>query len=126
MLKKIIAVFAMLLASVAFAAVDANKATTTDLDSVKGIGPVTSKLIVTEREKGPFKSWEDFVSRVKGIGDSRATKLSADGLTIDGASYKGPTTAPKSVTEKVKDGARTAVDKTKAVATDVKDKVTGK
>lgn len=126
MLKKIIAVFAMLLASVAFAAVDANKATPTDLDGVKGIGPVTSKLIVNEREKGPFKSWEDFISRVKGIGDSRATKLSAEGLTIDGASYKGSTTAPKTVTDKVKDGARTAVDKTKAAATDVKDKVTGK
>ncbi len=124
MLKKIIAVLAMLLASVAFAAVDANKATPTELDSVKGIGPVTSKLIISERDKSPFKSWEDFVSRVKGIGDSRAAKLSAEGLTIDGASYKGP--APKTVTEKVKDGAKTAVDKTKDVAKSVSDKVTGK
>ena len=126
MLKKIIAVFAMFLASVAFAAVDANKATPAELDSVKGIGPVTSKLIISEREKGAFKSWEDFISRVKSIGESRATKLSAEGLTIDGATYKGPATASRPVGDKVRDGARTAVEKTKETARDAKDKVTGR
>ncbi|MCZ2498253.1 helix-hairpin-helix domain-containing protein [Xylophilus sp. Kf1] len=126
MLKKIIAVFAMLVASVAFAAVDVNKSTPAELDGVKGIGPVTSKLITAERDKGPFKDWDDFISRVKGVGDSRATKLSAEGLTINGASYKGSTAAAKPVGEKIKDGARAAADKTKEVAKDAKDKVTGK
>lgn len=128
MLKKIIAVFAMLVASVAFAAVDINKGTPAELDSVKGIGPVTSKLITTERAKAPFKNWDDVIARVKGVGDSRATKLSAEGLTVDGASYKGSTTpaATKPVSEKIKDGAKTAADKTKEVAKDAKDKVTGK
>ncbi len=126
MLKKIIAVFAMLVASVAFAAVDANKATPAELDGVKGIGPVTSKLITTEREKGAFKNWEDFVSRVKGVGDSRATKLSAEGLTINGASYTPPAGGTKTVTQKVEDGAKAAAAKTKSVAIEAKDKVTGK
>lgn len=129
MLKKIIAVFAMLVASVAFAAVDVNKATPAELDGVKGIGPVTSKLITTERDKGSFKSWDDFIARVKGVGDSRATKLSAEGLTVDGAAYKGTsasTPSAKPVTEKIKDGARNAAEKTKEVAKETKDKVTGK
>ncbi len=126
MFKKIIAVFAMLAASVAFAAVDANKATPAELDSVKGIGPASSKLITTERAKGPFKNWDDFISRVKGVGDSRATRLSNEGLTIDGASYKGTTTASKPMTEKIKDGTRNAVEKTKEIGKDAREKVTGK
>jgi competence protein ComEA len=89
MLKKILAVLAMLFfAAVAMAAVDVNKADQAQLDSVKGIGPVTSKLIMSERKKGEFKDWKDFVDRVKGIGESRAAKLSAEGLTVNGTSYK--------------------------------------
>ena len=89
MLKKILAVLAMVFfAAVAMAAVDVNKADQAQLDSVKGIGPVTSKLILSERKKGGFKDWKDFIDRVKGIGESRAAKLSTEGLTVNGTSYK--------------------------------------
>jgi competence protein ComEA len=88
MLKKILAVLVMLYAALAMAAVDVNKGTEAELDAVKGIGPVTSKLILSERKKGNFKSWEDFIERVKGVGDARASKLSAEGLTVNGAAYK--------------------------------------
>ena len=89
MLKKILAVLAMLYAAASFAAVDVNKATAAELDSVKGIGPTTSKTIVDERKKhGDFKSWEDFISRTKGIGESKASALSKEGLTVNGAEYK--------------------------------------
>lgn len=89
MLKKILAVLAMLYAAASFAAVDVNKATAAELDSVKGIGPTTSKTIVDERKKhGEFKSWEDFISRTKGIGESKASALSKEGLTVNGAEYK--------------------------------------
>jgi competence protein ComEA len=88
MLKKLLAVVLALLATLAMAAVDVNKATEAQLDSVKGIGPVTSKLIMAERKKGEFKSWEDFIERVKGVGEGRAEKLSAEGLTVNGATYK--------------------------------------
>jgi competence protein ComEA len=96
MLKKILAVAAMLFyAAVSFAAVDVNKATEAELDAVKGIGPVTSKLIMSERKKGEFKSWEDFIKRVKGVGEGRAEKLSAEGLTVSGASFKGAAATKK-------------------------------
>ncbi|RYF35646.1 MAG: helix-hairpin-helix domain-containing protein [Comamonadaceae bacterium] len=88
MLKKILASLALLFAFAAMAAVDVNKATEAELDSVKGIGPGTSKLILDERKKGSFKSWDDFISRVKGVGDKRAENLSEAGLTVGGTSYK--------------------------------------
>lgn len=88
MLKKLLAILFMFSTALAMAAVDVNKATEKELDAVKGVGPVTSKLIMAERKKGEFKNWQDFIARVKGIGDSRAAKLSAEGLTVNGAAYK--------------------------------------
>ena len=95
MLKKLVAVLLMLIATVAMAAVDVNKATDAELDSIKGIGPITSKLITAERKKGEFKSWQDFIDRVKGIGDDRAAKLSAEGLTVNGTAFKAATATKK-------------------------------
>jgi competence protein ComEA len=87
MLKKILAALAMLYAAAAFAAVDVNTAKASDLDGVKGIGPVMSKRILDERKKGKFKDWPDLVSRVKGLGANSAAKLSAEGLTVDGKAF---------------------------------------
>ena len=88
MFKKILAVVAMLFyTALALAAVDANKATEAELDSVKGIGPGTSKLILEERKKGEFKSWDDLIDRVKGVGETRAKNLSEAGLTVGGKAY---------------------------------------
>lgn len=88
MLKKILAILVMLYATLAMAAVDVNKGTEAQLDAIKGIGPVTSKMIVSERKKGDFKNWEDFIERIKGVGETRAAKLSVEGLTVNGAAYK--------------------------------------
>lgn len=88
MFKKILAFLSAMAMVSAFAAVDINKGTEADLNSIKGLGPAKSKLILDERKKGEFKSWEDFISRVKGFGEASATKLSAEGLTVGGASYK--------------------------------------
>jgi competence protein ComEA len=94
MFKKFLAVLAFLMSTaMAMAAVDVNKATEAELDSVKGIGPGTSKLIMTERKKGEFKNWDDFVTRVKGVGEKRATHLSEAGLTVGGQAYKPAATA---------------------------------
>jgi competence protein ComEA len=93
MLKKILAVVAMLYAAATFAAVDVNKATAAELDSVKGIGPAISGRIVDERKKGNYKDWNDFIERVKGVGEGNAAKFSADGLTVGGAAYKGAAAA---------------------------------
>ena len=93
MLKKILALLAMLYAAASFAAVDVNKATAADLDGIKGIGPVMSKRIIDERKKGDFKNWDDLMVRVKGIASPTAAKYSAGGLTVNGADYKNPALA---------------------------------
>lgn len=79
--------------AVAMAAVDANTANAADLDSVKGIGPSTSNRIMDARKTAPFKDWADFVERVPGIGPGNAAKLSDNGLTINGQTYKGAASA---------------------------------
>ena len=94
MFKKLLVFFAAITVAVAFAAVDVNKATPAELDGIKGIGPAISGKIVDERKKGNFKSWEDFIERVKGIGEGNAAKFSAEGLTVSGAGYKGAVAAP--------------------------------
>jgi competence protein ComEA len=89
MLKKILVIVAMLYASIAFAGVDVNKATAAELDGIKGIGPGISTKIIDERKKGNFKDWTDFIDRVKGIGEGNAAKFSTEGLTVNGAGFKG-------------------------------------
>lgn len=100
MLKNILAVAAMLFASLSFAAVDVNKATAAELDGIKGIGPGISTKILDERKKGNFKDWNDFVARVKGVGDGNAAKFSAEGMTVNGAAFKGAAAAPTAKEEK--------------------------
>ena len=95
MLKKILAIVAMLYAAVAFAAVDVNKATAAELDGIKGIGPGISTKILDERKKGNFKDWNDFIERVKGIGETNAAKFSAEGMTVNGQGFKGVAAAAK-------------------------------
>ncbi len=69
------------------APVDVNKATQAELQTIKGIGPRMSAKILDERKKGNFKDWNDMVDRVAGVGPGNATKMSAQGLTVNGASY---------------------------------------
>ena len=89
MLKKILAFVAMLYVAICFAAVDVNKGSAAELDSVKGIGPTLSSRIVDERKKGNFKDWNDLITRVKGVGDKNAVKLSEAGLTVNDSTFKG-------------------------------------
>ena len=138
MFKKLVAFFAAMSLVAAFAAVDVNKASEAELDGVKGIGPVTSKLIISERKKGEFKNWDDFVTRVKGVGDKSAAKFSAEGLTVSGTAYTGVGAADakvkakadaktdKPVTEKAKDAAVATKDAVKETAKDAKVAMTPK
>ena len=141
MFKKLLALVATLYVSMAFAAVDVNTATSAELDSIKGIGPVKSALIMSERKKKPFKDWNDFVTRVKGVGTDSAATFSASGLTVNGASFKASTDAQaksdkkadkaekaekkadKPVTEKAKDAAVATKDAVKGAAVSTKDAV---
>jgi competence protein ComEA len=131
MLKKVLAFFAAMSIVAAFAAVDVNKATEAELDGIRGIGPVTTRQIMTERKKGEFKNWDDFVMRVKGVGDKNAAKYSAEGLTVGGASYQGQAAKAdarktgKPITEKARDAAVTTKNVVKDAAIGTKDAVKG-
>ncbi|OYU99100.1 MAG: hypothetical protein CFE45_14085 [Burkholderiales bacterium PBB5] len=100
MFKRLLVSLLALFAAAAFAAVDVNKATPAELDGIKGIGPAIAGKIVDERKKGNFKDWNDFVERVKGVGEGSAAKLSAEGLTVNGQAFKGAAPAPTKATMK--------------------------
>lgn len=103
MLKKILLAVATLTMTMgfAFAQVEVNKADQAALDGVKGIGPKMSTVILDERKKGgDFKDWTDLESRVKGVGEKSAAKLSEAGLTVNGQAR--PKTAGSAAKEEKK------------------------
>jgi len=83
-MKKLIALFvALLISVVAFASVDLNSATEKELIALPGVGKVTAKAIVAEREaNGDFVSLKDLSKRVKGVGKKTVTKLEAAGVSF--------------------------------------------
>lgn len=125
MFKKVLAFFAAMSLVAAFAAVDVNKATDAELDGVKGLGPATTKLITSERKKGEFKSWEDFITRVKGIGEKSAAKLSANGLTVSGTAYASPGAADAKAKADAKKTAKPVAEKAKDAGVATKEAVKG-
>ena len=114
MWKKILVVLAMLYAAASFAAVDVNKATAAELDSIKGIGPGISSKILDERKKGTFKDWQDFIARVKGVGENNAAKFSTEGLTVNGSAFKGAAATKKEEKKETKAAAKEAKKEAKA------------
>lgn len=97
MLKKFVFAICAFIVSMglAFAQADVNKADQAGLDGIKGIGPAMSKRILDERKKGEFKDWADFETRVKGVGEKSATKLSDAGLTVNGQARGKSAVSPK-------------------------------
>jgi competence protein ComEA len=95
MFKLLIGLLFMVLSSLSLAAVDLNKASQADLETIKGIGPAMSGRILDERKKGEFKDWLDFIDRIKGIGPGNASKFSEAGLTVNGSTYTAPAGAAK-------------------------------
>jgi len=94
-------------AASALAAVDANRATQAELESVKGIGPGMSTKILDARKSGEFKNWADMVDRVNGVGPGNAARMSQNGLTVGGAAFDGATASTpeaKKPTTKLADG----------------------
>jgi competence protein ComEA len=79
----------------AFAAVDVNKASQAELETVKGIGPGLSAKILKARETGSFKDWGDLVDRVGGVGPGNAARFSQAGLTVGGSAYERQAPAAK-------------------------------
>ena len=81
-------------------ALNVNEASAQQLESIRGIGPRTAAIIVSERERGgKFQSLDDFAERVRGIGQKKAQALEAAGLQVgpgaaDGPGAKGGPAAP--------------------------------
>jgi competence protein ComEA len=94
MIKKWLLAGLTALAFNAWPAVDVNTASPADLDSIKGIGPSTSTKLLEVRKAGKFKDWADLIARMPGIGEKRAMKLSAEGLTVNGEAFKPAAGAP--------------------------------
>ena len=83
-------VFAALLGlSLSCAAVDVNQATEAELDGIKGLGPATTGTILRERQKAPFRDWNDLIGRVAGVGKGSAARLSCAGLTVNNQALPG-------------------------------------
>jgi competence protein ComEA len=123
MIKSFLAALALLVASVSAFAVDVNKATAAELDAIKGIGPGIAGKILDERKKGSFKSWDDLIERVNGVGEGNAAKFSSEGLTVGGANYKGAkpaaaAAAPAKAAAPAAAPAAAAATPTKAAAND--------
>ena len=109
MFKRFLAALLAFVAMSVFAAVDVNSASQSELDGVKGIGPVIAGRIVEARKTGPFKDWGDFIERVKGVGEHNAAKFSDGGLTVNGTTYKGvPAKATPAATQSKSTAATTA------------------
>ncbi|AVP98301.1 topoisomerase [Ahniella affigens] len=80
------ALFAALigLSNLALAAININTASTTELETLNGVGAAKAKAIVEYREKhGPFKS-VDQLAEVKGIGEKLVEKNRANLTTAAG------------------------------------------
>ncbi|WP_295623353.1 helix-hairpin-helix domain-containing protein [uncultured Nitrosomonas sp.] len=67
----------------AFAAVNINTASQSELESLQGIGPAKAKAIIEHREKsGTFASVDD-LAKVSGIGQGTIKQL-RDAVTVEG------------------------------------------
>ena len=78
------AVATILLAGMAWAQVDLNKATEIELDGLNGVGPALTREVIAERKRAPFRDWSDVMQRVKGIGPKKAYSLSEQGVRVQG------------------------------------------
>ena len=105
----LVALALIMLSFNAFAAVNINTATKSELESLKGVGPSKAQAIIDYRTKnGPFKSTDD-LNNVPGFGDKTTAKLKSS-VTVSGKTTAEPT----------------LVDKTKKAAKDAKEDIVEK
>lgn len=85
--KKTAVLVTGLFAGLCWADIELNTATEIDLDGLKGIGPATTRQVLAERQRAPFKDWPDVLARIRGLGPHKAMQLSDQGLSVGGTPY---------------------------------------
>ncbi len=84
-------------------ALDVNTASVRQLESLRGIGPRTAKMIVHERSRaGAFESMEDLSDRVRGLGERRVSALRQAGLEVKSSKAGSPLTVESPAPSKKK------------------------
>ena len=63
-------------------AIDANRATAEQLQTLRGIGPAMAARIIAERERHPFATLDDLARRVRGVGVRRLRQWQEVGLLV--------------------------------------------
>ena len=70
-------------------ALDVNKATSAELQTIDGVGPVIAERILKERSRGgKFTSKANLIERVRGVGDKTAGRITSGSGLKKGASSK--------------------------------------
>ena len=127
MIRNFLALLLAVFALNAFAAIDVNQASQAELETVKGIGPGLSAKILKARQASSFKTWDDLVDRVSGVGPGNAARFSQAGLTVAGSAFNGTaaqaTTAAKASKADKADKAEKAPKAAKAKAAKKADKI---
>ena len=84
-------------------ALDVNRATSEELQTVEGVGPVIAQRIIKERSRGgKFASNADLMERVNGVGEKTAGRITAgSGLKKGTRSSSKKTPTKKTATKKV-------------------------
>lgn len=67
--------------------IDLEHAREVDLDGLRGLGPATTRQILEERDRRPFRDWKDLMQRSPAIGPKKAAQLSEQGLRVQGQPY---------------------------------------
>lgn len=63
-------------------ALDANVASQSELESIRGIGPAIAARIIAERERGPYVDLDDLRDRVRGVGAASLRRMAEAGLEV--------------------------------------------
>ena len=87
LLKKWIVLGALVCVPLSVLALEINQANEAELDSIKGMGPAMTRKVLVARADKPFMNWKDLMSRVAGIGKTKAQQFSAQGVLVNGQSF---------------------------------------